>query len=368
MKINFTRNVHLSKRQELILRQLSKKNKGLYLGSLIGFRQNISLYNLVGREANDSTQYTSNSTRYKLMLSELYNTDSDVNHVPRYRNARSKWTGIEIECYIDGINMEGESGECYNCDGSGHVYTTDDNNNEYCNDCSVCEGNGTIETESNEKLDDLKHAIRNAGIKRVSLRRDGSLDEHGIEICHLFDASKGFDSVQKLCNILSDFGATVDASCGFHCHLDVANLGRDRAWETGRKISNFLPVLSKLVPKSRRENDYCKLKASDTHTERYCAVNLASIFKHNTIEVRLHSGTTNVFKIVNWVKLLWSITDYCINNTAKTKTYSLKVLKSKLSLDNELYKFYLARYKKFKDNAIDENIESNEYIDDNAAA
>jgi hypothetical protein len=44
--------------------------------------------------------------------------------------------------------------------------------------------------------------------------------------------------------------------------------------------------------------------------DRYYSLNIASLHKHGTLEVRLHSGTTDAKKIIRWMSLMRSIYEY----------------------------------------------------------
>jgi len=60
--------------------------------------------------------------------------------------------------------------------------------------------------------------------------------------------------------------------------------------------------LREFVPASRRGNQYCDFGISIR--DRYKAVNVCAFNKHSTIEIRLHSGTTDYTKIISWIRLL----------------------------------------------------------------
>ena len=59
-----------------------------------------------------------------------------------------------------------------------------------------------------------------------------------------------------------------------------------------------------------------KSKYPDNSNKRYYFVNLHSIWYHNTIEIRLHSGTTNFNKIKNWILINRKFIDWLM----KTET------------------------------------------------
>jgi len=104
----------------------------------------------------------------------------------------------------------------------------------------------------------------------------------------------------KVCEILK--WHRVNSSCGLHVHLDARAWGAEEAKRRGKRILKWLTMLQELVPTSRRNNSYAELNWSET--KRYKAVNFTSYTKHQTIEVRLHSGTVDFNKIIAWVRLL----------------------------------------------------------------
>jgi hypothetical protein len=76
---------------------------------------------------------------------------------------------------------------------------------------------------------------------------------------------------------------------------------RTAAIARGKKLEKVLPLMLKMVSESRRNNQFCRPVMSNMRT----AINLASLRKHGTIEVRLHQGSTNFEKISNWIDFLY---------------------------------------------------------------
>lgn len=118
--------------------------------------------------------------------------------------------------------------------------------------------------------------------------------------------------VTKLCEVLNSkqVGSYVNNSCGLHVHIDSRNRKPEHVYTN---IASCLPMLKGLVPKNRVEsehaNRYCKINTSADwskadHHDRYMAVNSEAYKKYKTIEIRMHSGTTNAAKIINWVTIL----------------------------------------------------------------
>lgn len=151
----------------------------------------------------------------------------------------------------------------------------------------------------------------------VYVKDDGSITKESVtdfphEITVLCKETDVNMVITRLCNVLNgkEVQAFVNNSCGLHVHIDCRNRKEKKVYNNLVKI---LPMLKKMVPKSRTEsehaNRYCKMnKTSEFMSaggDRYYAVNGPDAFsKYKTIEVRFHSGTTNAAKIINWIKIL----------------------------------------------------------------
>lgn len=136
---------------------------------------------------------------------------------------------------------------------------------------------------------------------------DGSCQESegGHEICVLATETEIESVIEKVCAVLNDrLDASVNTSCGLHVHLDQR---RKVALKAYSRLVKAIPVLASVVPSSRLDNQYCTLNRdadSMNVTGRYWAINPKSLDKHRTIEVRLHSGTTDPVKIISWIRLI----------------------------------------------------------------
>lgn len=106
----------------------------------------------------------------------------------------------------------------------------------------------------------------------------------------------------RLCKRLEALGLRVNRSCGLHVHLDQRGQTEQQVERRAKIMDAWLCALQELVPSSRRDNSYCRFGTS--WKDRYHAVNLCSFSAHRTLEVRLHSGTTDYTKILAWVRLL----------------------------------------------------------------
>ena len=144
-------------------------------------------------------------------------------------------------------------------------------------------------------------------------------------------------ALSNVCAGLNGIGAVVTTSCGTHQHFELP--GYD--W---RDLQRFLalwaryePFFFELQPAARRTNHHCQpiyrgawehspgaarsanslklaiLARNQDNFDRYSrqlgrsAVNLAGWWANGRIEIRLHSGTLNANKIVNWAMLIKSV-------------------------------------------------------------
>lgn len=169
--------------------------------------------------------------------------------------------------------------------------------------------------------------------------------EHGHEICILANANEIESVIERVCCVLNDrLSASVNKTCGLHVHLDVRH---KKAALTFSKLVMALPFLASLVPSTRLKNRFCVLNGSDKiseHSGRYYAVNPQSIRKHKTVEVRLHSGTTDPAKIIHWVRLLRFFA-YTRKSSAPVKSFKQLIQEG---LDPSTVFYAVNRFTKFR--------------------
>jgi hypothetical protein len=152
----------------------------------------------------------------------------------------------------------------------------------------------------------------------------------------LHSSEEGLEEVKRVCKLMSQAGATVNKSCGFHVHVDAAGLsGADIAMVISRYAANE-SLINEFMAPSRQGNHFCRpvtqiygidvsnrlsryipdlwtgLRAPRViaqNLDRYCAVNLAAFVRHGTIEFRQHAGTMNWRKVTSWVRFLVSFVE-----------------------------------------------------------
>ncbi len=137
-------------------------------------------------------------------------------------------------------------------------------------------------------------------------------------------------AITKIIPLLNKLDVSVNKSCGYHLHISNSQFFNTRYIK--RLIFFWAAIEDVLIatqPVGRGGNQYCrrflqrftkdkwalprgkeKLLDRLACLDRYTTINLSALDKHGTIEVRLHAGTTNKAKILNWVDLMLSIYEY----------------------------------------------------------
>ena len=147
--------------------------------------------------------------------------------------------------------------------------------------------------------------------KWVNVGADGSIThddgEEGREIRVCLKRDELKTVVPEIMAALNSIGARVNRSCGLHVHLDQRTNPTPEL--TFQKLVRSLGLLYTVVPKSRRENTYCKrnLRTSFQSHDRYKAINSCAYRRYKTLEVRLFGGTLNAEKVINWIETLEAI-------------------------------------------------------------
>lgn len=184
------------------------------------------------------------------------------------------------------------------------------------------------------------------GGARWSVKTDcsvhGTVRGHsGMELVSpILRGEEGFAALRTACAVLNSLGAKVNVSCGLHVHLEARDLTAKQIGRFIKTYAKFEDTIDLMIAPSRRgsANRYCKSLLSPTtwydgpishdaatvnsflskidacrdmnalraaaQGDRTRKVNIESFWRHGTVEVRHHQGTTDAAKIVNWVKFL----------------------------------------------------------------
>jgi hypothetical protein len=171
------------------------------------------------------------------------------------------------------------------------------------------------------------------------LKRDGSVNGDSLELTT--PPLSGTSAEYVFANVVTPalVDSKTDTSCGLHVHVDardyktLASKGKHAPIVRLTALYMALqPFMLSLVPLSRRSNTYCKTMNSARHLERLagaldtkdtdtvrsafdyvvshvCAsdryqwYNLVPWFREGHYEVRLHSGTHDTRKVLEWANL-----------------------------------------------------------------
>ena len=146
------------------------------------------------------------------------------------------------------------------------------------------------------------------------------------------------DSIDRLMSWSNSIEAVVNRSCGLHVHFNSLDLNAKQVSHVAIVYSYFEEILKGMMPNSRQDSNWCKdfpipirvmrqipdeehlietyydyMDSSPTaekyNDARYCGLNIHSRYYHGSLEFRLHSGTLNKTKIVNWIQILNKIID-----------------------------------------------------------
>ena len=293
-----------------------------YAVSFQGISSNISSIQLKRQDLKNKA-HDSLATRQSGHFLSMYNTLFSTKGESAKPMSDDFHFGIEIECLIPrGTKPEfDEDG-----DETGHEIPRED--------CEV--------------FDYLHEYFQELKIKGLRIKHDGSLTDNdefcGVEFVLIQNSKDAeFSQLKKLCSGLNNLGAKIDSSCGLHIHLDSRDgNGESRA----NKLEKCLPILNLMVPQGRLNNQYCRNDRSK-RGGRYAKINTESLSKHNTVEVRLHSGTTDFRKISNWMRILFSISEFN-SRFMKTPCFeNIHYVIEKLNWSIETTAYYFERVAKF---------------------
>lgn len=217
-----------------------------------------------------------------------------------------------------------------------------------------------FENDYDQFKESFQHFCWKNKIKGAQLKGDSSIspDESDCITAEIVVCveKNNLRELELVCQYLKKIEAKVNRSCGMHVHLDFRN--RDDLMTARNRLSRALPWLALLVPKSRRNNSYCELRANNltNDSSRYCAINVQSYRKYKTLEVRLHSGTTSFEKITGWLMILTNIIDNKNFSTETPADKNIDTFIEKLDFKSDNINYYIYdRYKKLNSvNAVEE--------------
>lgn len=140
-------------------------------------------------------------------------------------------------------------------------------------------------------------------------------------------------ATRELCDVVQKFKHDYNG-CGLHVHVKDGTdpVALFKTWIA------FEPFTFSLLPRFRRSESYAKpifsqlayqgysfdsaIKYIDGSVEnalqiqagRYHAINLQSLAKHGTVEIRCHQGTADNHTIISWMRYIAALSDYAKEN------------------------------------------------------
>ncbi len=188
---------------------------------------------------------------------------------------------------------------------------------------------------------------------------DGSIS--GLEYLSgplLGDIGRGI--IEAGCKLLSKGGyERVDSACGYHLHMNARDLSEKQIANFLRTAYLFQDDIFRMMPAGRRNNRYAiklgsqyenvdestlesviypisgvsaddrayqisRFKREKYNQARYAWLNTHSYYYRGTMEVRLHDGTTNAEKVLNWTELWLKVLEFTAQDSFNERLYAQK--------------------------------------------
>jgi hypothetical protein len=191
--------------------------------------------------------------------------------------------------------------------------------------------------------------------------QDGSLPNGGGEIKLCTTENKLEDQAADVVQRSRIVGNQVNNQCGLHVHMQIQaikELPENRYYHEDRykvadRLLRFVDAIQEfmfdIVPLSRRNNHYCgRVRGRDYIMSHHSWITMSSHLP--TVEVRIHSGTMNPWKVKGWINA-WKQVRPDIDAIASGKdgweniveTYKYQGFMEKLDRNSIGYKYIRAR-------------------------
>lgn len=218
------------------------------------------------------------------------------------------------------------------------AYVDDFDGDSYCCDCAPSdEDDDDAEWEQGRRVEgvtfdkigskrrfgvelEISGCSKHSGLRGQTpfgVKYDGSLSSGKEFVSPVLQGDEGLAAVENLCNYARSNDWTVDSSCGYHVHIDCGDLRDEQLFSVGLGYAFTADVWARFVANKRSQNRYCAPLPYTAESmrnwcfqdilyqtpDRYYWLNWKAYERHRTVEIRLHSGTTNYDKVANWVKI-----------------------------------------------------------------
>ena len=168
---------------------------------------------------------------------------------------------------------------------------------------------------------------------------DGSVSSGAEVVSPILNPAR-LNEAHKVTKALKDHGARVDRATGFHVHIGL------NAFTNQESIAQFIRnyyamhhAIAALVAPSRLNNRYCAVlpqsvaerqaeftaqgQSGAFNGNRYTSLNLESMHRHGTVEIRLHQGTLNGVKAIAWSQFIAGLIDATVKGVDMTAAQHL---------------------------------------------
>lgn len=207
------------------------------------------------------------------------------------------------------------------------------------------------------------------------VKDDCSVNGDGLEfVSPVLQGDAGLEAVANLCDYAENAGWDCDSSCGFHLHIDAADLDDEQRKRIYYAYKLTEALWHKFVSSSRANNSYCREihadaeeikqwsweeclnKAEHSYDGRYIWCNIVAFYSHSTIEIRLHHGTIDKQTVLSWIKahlrfveVVRSMTMAQIESMFAGKATAGAMLEvERIWRDAELSRFYRGRAARYR--------------------
>jgi len=196
----------------------------------------------------------------------------------------------------------GYSGFCFTCDSSRSIrsYTT------------TPKPRATVKNPMGVEIECYNSDVRKVTHVARYVCRDGSLPSGGGEIKLCSTEAKLEDTAADVVQRSRIVGNRVNKQCGLHVHMQIDALKAiptnryysDERYAVADRLFEFVssiePFMFDIVPSSRQRNHYCnRVRHRDYLLSHHSWITMSSHLP--TVEVRIHSGTMNPWKIKGWI-------------------------------------------------------------------
>jgi hypothetical protein len=230
-----------------------------------------------------------------------------------------------------------------------------------------------VEIEYISKFDKFETAknLYDEGVQEfVCLVNDGSIRiepdyKHAHEITIVAPEAMIHEVLSRVLRALNkDKASKVGGRCGLHVHLDMRSRNKKKCFYNLAKAQRILYAMnpaSRLNGKNEdgeTDTNFCKridqhdfdeamAYLAEAREGRYHGINILALDKHGTIEVRIHSGSTNFDKISNWIKILTNIVN--LKDQVDNEATTVEAFCTNYKLNTEMADYISKRIAMFKD-------------------